>query len=70
MSLNKFKSIGKTLNSCYLSYCHTSVQILFPLKLFTAPGGSRDGENFNLRHKSRDEILREMIDQGYNLKMT
>lgn len=43
--------------------------IIFPQKLFTAPGGSRDGENFNLRHKNRDEILREMIDQGYNLKM-
>ena len=45
-------------------------QILFPSKLLSAPGGSRDGENFNIRHKSRDEILREMIDQGYNLKLS
>ena len=39
------------------------------LSSLTAPGGSRDGENFNLRHKSCDEILREMIDQGHNLKL-
>ena len=45
-------------------------QIIFPQKLFTAPGGSRDGENFNLRHKSRDEILREMIDEGYSMKLS
>lgn len=45
-------------------------QIIFPQKLFTAPGGSREGENFNLRHKSRDEILREMIDEGYNIKLS
>ena len=45
-------------------------QIVFPQKLLTVPGGSREGENFNLRHKSRDEILREMIDQGYNMKLS
>ena len=45
-------------------------QIVFPKKLLTVPGGSREGENFNLRHKSRDEILREMIDQGYNMKLS
>ena len=39
-------------------------QIIFPQKLFSAPDGSREGENFNLRHKSRDEILCEMIDEG------
>jgi hypothetical protein len=27
--------------------------ILFPQRLLMAPGGSRDGENLNLRHKSR-----------------
>ena len=46
------------------------IQIIFPQKLFTAPGGSRDSENFNLRHKSRDEIIREMIDEGYNMKLS
>lgn len=30
----------------------------------------REGENFNLRHKSRDQILREMIDEGYNMKLS
>ena len=45
-------------------------QILFPSKLLSAPGGSRDGENFNIRHKSRDEIIREMIDEGYNMKLS
>ena len=45
-------------------------QIIFPKKLFTALGGSREGENFNLRHKSRDEIFREMIDEGYSMKLS
>ncbi len=44
-------------------------QIIFPQKLLTAPDGSREGENFNLIHKSRDEIIREMIDEGYGLKL-
>ena len=39
-------------------------QIIFPQKLFSAPDGSREGENFTIRHKSRDEILCEMIDEG------
>ena len=45
-------------------------QIIFPKKLFSASGGSREGENYNLRHKSRDEILREMVDEGYNIKLS
>ena len=59
------RELEKTMNTLFFQLPH----IIFPQKLFTAPGGSRDGENFNLRHKNRDEILREMIDQGYNLKM-
>ena len=45
-------------------------QILFPSKLLSAPGGSKDGENFTIRHKSREEIIREMIDEGYNIKLS
>lgn len=59
------RELEKTMNTLFFQLPH----IIFPQKLLTAPGGSRDSENFNLRHKSRDEILREMIDQGYNLKM-
>lgn len=59
------RELEKVMNTLFFQLPH----IIFPQKLFTAPGGSRDGENFNLRHKNRDEILREMIDQGYNLKM-
>ena len=44
--------------------------ILFPQCLLTAPGGSRDGENLNLRHKSREELIREMIDEGYDMKLS
>ena len=29
--------------------------------------GSRAVENPNVRHKSREEILRELVDQGYNV---
>lgn len=42
----------------------------FLKELLTAPCGSREGENYNFRYKIRDEILREMIDQGYNLKLS
>ena len=31
------------------------------------PSGSRDGENPNIRHKSKDEILQELIDEGYKV---
>ena len=44
--------------------------IIFPQRLLMAPGGSRDGENFNLCHKSREEIIREMIDEGYDMKLS
>ena len=44
--------------------------ILFPQRLLMAPGGSRDGENLNLRHKSREEIIQEMIDEGYDMKLS
>lgn len=42
--------------------------ILFPQRLLAAPDGSLDGENLNLRRKSRDKIIREMIDEGYEMK--
>ena len=59
------RDLEKTMNTLFFQL----PQIIFPQKLFTAPGGSREGENFNLRHKSRDEIIREMIDEGYGLKL-
>lgn len=45
-------------------------RIIFPasaLALINYPGGSRDGENPNIRHKSKDEILQELIDEGYKV---
>ena len=55
------RELEKTMNTLFFQLPH----IIFPQKLPTPPGGSRDSENFNLRHKSRDEIFREMIDEGY-----
>lgn len=43
-------------------------RIIFPaaiLAAFNYPGGSSDGENLNIRHKSKEEIIQELIDQGY-----
>ena len=39
--------------------------------VFAQQGGSNDysGRSPNLRHKSREEILRELIDEGYSVKM-
>ena len=31
------------------------------------PVGSTYGENSNVRHRSREELLRELVDQGYNV---
>ena len=31
------------------------------------PAGSTCGENPNVRHRSREELLRELVDQGYNV---
>jgi hypothetical protein len=31
------------------------------------PVGSSCGENPNVRHRSREELLRELVDQGYNI---
>ena len=65
-------SLGTHSFSChrYNLFCSSLKSFSFPKKLLTVPGGSREGENFNLRHKSRDEILREMTDQGYNMKLS
>lgn len=44
--------------------------LIFPASYLTAfnyPGGSRDTENPNIRHKSKEEILRELIDEGYQM---
>ena len=60
------RELEKTMNTLFFQLPH----IIFPQKLLTAPGGSRDSEYFNLRHKSRDEIIREMIDEGYNMKLS
>lgn len=60
------RELEKTMNTLFFQL----PKIILPQKLLTAPGGSREGENFNLRHKSRDEILREMIDEGYSLKLS
>ena len=59
------KELQKTVGTLFFQLPH----ILFPFKLLSAPGGSRDVENFNIRHKSRDEIIREMIDEGYSMKL-
>lgn len=59
------KDFKKIANTMFFQLPH----ILFPFKLLSAPGGSRDFENFNIRHKSRDEIIREMIDEGYSMKL-
>jgi hypothetical protein len=65
---------GKTLENELHKVANTMFyqlpRILFPQRMFTVPGGSRDGENLNLRHKSRDEILREMVDEGYEIKIS
>ena len=66
----KGATLERELQKAMGTLFHQLPQILFPHKLFTAPGGSREGENFNLRHKSRDEIIREMIDEGYNMKLS
>lgn len=60
------RELEKTMNTLFFQL----PQIIFPKKLFSAPGGSREGENFDLRHKSRDEIIREMIDEGYSMKLS
>ena len=60
------RDLEKAMNTLFFQL----PQIIFPKKLFTAPGGSREGENFTIRHKSRDEIIREMIDEGYNMKLS
>lgn len=31
------------------------------------PVGSTCDENPNVRHRSREELLRELVDQGYNV---
>lgn len=33
------------------------------------PAGSTCGENPNVRHRSREELLRELVDQGYNVNL-
>ncbi len=66
----KGAALENELNKAVKTLFFQLPQILFPHRLFNAPGGSREGENLNLRHKSRDEILREMVDQGYNLKLS
>ena len=66
----KGATLERELQKAMGTLFHQLPQILFPHKLFTAPSGSREGENFNLRHKSRNEILREMIDEGYNIKLS
>lgn len=60
------KELQKTTDTMFFQL----PQILFPSKLLSAPGGSRDGENFTIRHKSLDEIIQEMIDEGYNMKLS
>lgn len=60
------RELEKAMNTLFFQL----PQIIFPKKLFSASGGSREGENFNLRHKSRDEIIREMIDEGYSMKLS
>lgn len=44
--------------------------ILFPLRAMNVPAGSRDGINPNIIHKSREEILRELIEEGYQVRMS
>jgi hypothetical protein len=60
------KEFLKAENTMFYQLPH----ILFPQRLLLAPGGSRDGKNLNLRHKSREEIIREMIDEGYDMKLS
>ena len=60
------KEFLKVENTMFYQLPH----ILFPQRLLMVPGGSRDGENFNLCHKSREEIIREMIDEGYDMKLS
>lgn len=60
------KEFLKAENTMFYQLPH----IIFPQRLLMAPGGSRDGENFNLCHKSREEIIREMIDEGYDMKLS
>jgi len=31
--------------------------------------GSTCGENPNVRHRSREELLHELVDQGYNINL-
>ena len=65
---------GKTLEKELLKVTNTMFyqlpRILFPQRMFIVPSGSRDGENLNLRHKSRVEILRELVDEGYEIKIS
>ncbi len=44
--------------------------ILYPLRALNVPEGSRSGENPNIRRKSREEILSELIDEGYQVHMS
>ena len=60
------KELLKAENTMFYQLPH----ILLPQRLLSAPAGSRDGENLNLRHKSREEIIREMIDEGYDMKLS
>ena len=49
---------------------HTLPLLVFTasfLSAFNYPGGARDTENPNIRHKSKDEILQELIDEGYQV---
>ena len=60
------KELLKAENTMFYQLPH----ILFPQRLLFVPGGSRDSENLNIRHKSREEIIREMIDEGFDMKLS
>lgn len=60
------KELLKAENTMFFQLPH----ILFPKRLLSVTGGSRGSENLNIRHKSREEIIREMIDEGYDMKLS
>lgn len=57
-----------TLRKIERTLFHALPQILYPLRIPTGPCASQSADGSDLHHKSRDEILMEMIDEGYRVK--